>query len=202
MLQPNRASLVSSGTEPAPTAQEPTQKTEFNEEDLSFLDAPKVEPTQNDPTTDEGFTAFGEQFKKYTGVDFKQAVDMLSELQQTKQQQVVQQQVTNLQNTWGVDSAETDRRLALIRQRFQKYPPQLQAQLDNEEGARLIWAKLQMESQTQVPQLDRASNRTATASSKWMYTQSQITGMDNDTYRKEADRISYAYQNGLVNKDA
>lgn len=196
-----RVSLV-----PEHSEQEQPQQEALSDVDLSMLDLPaEPQPTQQQQPEqqsqpDAEFESFSQQFQKYTGVDFKSAVNLMQEMQQFKAQQVVQQQESQLQQVWGVQGEEYTQRINAVRERFAKYPKDLQAKLDNVEGAQLIWAKLQQEQALgkSVPSLDRGAP--APRQTKYMYTEQQILKMSNDEYAKNAQRIAYAWQNGLVQR--
>ncbi|MBD2200155.1 MULTISPECIES: hypothetical protein [Calothrix] len=202
-LEPSRATLYSPDIEPVEDLQEDNYIDE-QPQDLSYLDLPQEINNVNEPpqySTPE-FKQFNEQFKQYAGVDFKEAVNMVQELQAFKQQQTVNSQLNTLKQEWGVDDKEVTQRLELIRERFVKYPPQLQAQLDNPEGAKLIWAKLEQERQvSSVPQLDRGRRTTPGSNTKYLFSKSQIDKMSDSEYRQNANKIMYAYANGLVSNN-
>ena len=198
-IQAKRAELVSS----QPQMQEPSNgEAGVSDVDLSFLDLPSEAPketqqAQADQNTPE-FKAFAEQFKQFSGVEFQEAINTLNDLRGYRQAQIIAEQKRNLQQAWGVDEQVLNQRLQLVQERFNKYPKAMQAQLDNEEGARLIWAKLQLEQQDNTPpKMDRAK-ATVPASGKYMFSESQIQKMSDTEYKQNVDRITYAYKNGLV----
>lgn len=182
-----------------------SESTEASDIDLSMLDLPEEkteETTEEDIRTAPGYKEFSEDFKKFTGLELDKAVELIGELQTYKQQQVIDTQKRQLETAWGVSGSEFDARLAQVQERFTKYPPELQARLDNPEGAQLIWAKIQQEqvaksNSKKVPQLQKGSKATA-QSSKYLFTRQQIAQMNNAEYTKNAQKIAYAYQNGLV----
>jgi len=91
-------------------------------DDIDALEIPEGQPqtpeptpdTPVDPTTQEGFTAFSEQFQKYVGVDLKEAMtsyqsmtDAASrageQLSQLRNQVAAQQQRLDIQVAWSND---------------------------------------------------------------------------------------------------
>lgn len=208
LIRPSMAQLVSD----APSSDEELQQQEdslSDEEkdleslDLSALDLPQEESKQEPQTTPE-YKKFEEDFKKYLGLDLKEAIQTVQELQSFKQQQIIDSQKQQLKQTWGVSDDEFDYRMKLVLDRFSKYSPDMQARLDNLEGAQLIWAKIQQEqlrskSNKQVPSLDKATTTIPNpGSNKYLFTREQIAKMSNDEYARNADKIAYAFANGLV----
>lgn len=214
-IQPRRATInwdteLSSESEPSEQASQPANDSsveKVGDIDLSVLDLPEQEQAQQE--TDEPelpsepeYIQFAEGFKKYTGVDFQQALGLMQELQQFRAEQVVSQQRSELQSAWGISGSEFEERLSLVNERFARYDDNIRAQLNSPQGAQLIWAKIQQEQQQRtqknVPALDRSNNKVTGGSDKYLYTRQQIAKMSNDEYSKEAGRIQYAYANGLV----
>jgi len=209
----NQRPAMDSGNDPRDrgktyVSQETQQAPSVNGVDLSMLDVPNAPATQTpppvqvDPAQFKAFTEFAEQFKSYTGMDFKQATDTLARLSRKEQED-------NLREAWDVNRSEFNRRMSAVKERFAQYPKEMQAKLDNPEGAQLIWAKLQLEQQQspavpqkQVPRFDRSSSSGDVPQSRYQFTQSQIEGMSNKEYARNADRIASAYANGQVDMGA
>lgn len=175
--------------------------------DLSMLDLPEETPPADeklpDPVDDAGFAAFAQQFQKYTGVDFKEAISTFSELQQFRVQQKVETEKSELMQAWGVSGTDFDSRLSEVKERFAKYSPEMQAKLNNPQGAQLIWAKIEQErgqkKTKEVPALDRGrKSAPASGKSQYDYTRAQINSMSNEEYAKNANRIAAAFAAGRV----
>ena len=86
---------------------------------------------------------------------------------------------------------------------IQKKNPEMFKKLDNVEGVKLIWAKIESEKQkgnkAQVPSVQTSGNRTpATSKSAFDFTYSQLQKMSRDEYAKNAKRIERAFAQGRV----
>jgi hypothetical protein len=194
---------------------ESTQPPTENElPDLSELDLPEQQP-QAEPTAEAApelpdspeAKKFAEDFKKYLGFDVTELQTGVKELQQYREQIAQEKakvdqdrQLDALSKEWGLDRTELDNRMTQVVERFNQYPPEMQQRLDNLEGAKLIWAKIEQEQgQNKVPQFQKSGSRVTTGK-KFLFTQSEIANMPNDEYQRNADRIVHAYKQGLVDK--
>jgi hypothetical protein len=151
--------------------------------------------------------AFVAQFEQVTGIkpeQFGQAVQQFQQMQQSFAQQQAQQQMTTLRQEWG---AEFDTVMPEISKRFAALPPQMQAGLDNIDGARLIYAQVMQERAaqgTQVPyaqppRYDRPSvPQNLQRQQEPQFTKDQIRNMSESEYSKNQSAIAYAFANGLV----
>jgi hypothetical protein len=90
-----------------------------------------------------------DEFKKVMGIDpleaFQAVQNTQTQLQQIeawRQQVAVERQMDALKQEWGQDFDTT---FVEVRQRFQQLPPQMQAALDNLDGARLLAAQIRAE---------------------------------------------------------
>lgn len=135
---------------------------------------------------------------------FGQAVQQFQQMQQVVAQQAAQQQMATLRQEWG-DSFDTV--MPEISKRFAALPPQMQASLDNLDGARLLYAQIMQEKSAQGPQVpyaqppryDRPSvPQNLQKSQEPQFTKEQIRSMSESDYIKNQSAISYAYQHGLV----
>lgn len=160
---------------------------------------PEVTP---EPTADADFAKFNEDFKKYAGVDFKEAMESFKFVQQKYHEQAVNEQKQALANEWGVQGEEFESRLTQVRERWSNLKPELQKQYDTNDGIKLIWTyieKEQAKSQKVVPGLQRSSTKIPAGSQpKYDFSQRQIDKMTNDEYQKNSGRIMTAYANGRV----
>lgn len=191
--------------QPSPNNQMPS----LDELDLP-TQQPQATPTQEQqvkpelPDTEEA-RKFAKDFKEYLGFDITELRTGMEELNQLRQSireqevaKVHQTEMQTLQKEWGVDESEFDGRMNRILERFQKYSPDMQKRLDNLEGAKLIWAKLQQEDMTNnVPQFQSSSAKT-NGGKKPMFTKAEIKGMSREEYERNADAILKAYKLGLV----
>lgn len=184
--------------------QETPQIEQSYDEELAAALAAQNQPNEApvDPGNDPDFAKFNEDFKKYAGVDFKEAVESFKYVQQIQQQQRVNEQKQVLANEWGVDGGELESRLGQVRERWLRLKPELQQQYDTNDGIKLIWTyieKEQAKNQKVVPGLQRNSTKIPAGSQpKYDYSQRQIDKMNNEEYAKNANRIMQAYANGRV----
>lgn len=200
-------------TPPEDVSETPSVATE-PAKDLSWLDKPPS-PTQETqappkPATPE-FEKFSSDFEQVLGFPLEELRAGMSELQQFRQQvaqtetrNAIQQQESALQQEWGVSGDDFADRMEVIRQRFKSYSPEIQQRLDNVEGARLIWAKLQQEeSETGIPVFQRSTGtgRTNVGKNKPQFTRSEIQRMSPDVYERYSAQIYSAYQQGLILDD-
>lgn len=181
--------------------------------DLSELDVPTQQPVQTQPQAEPTALPdtpeakkFAEDFKNYLGFDITELRTGVQELQKYRQQvaqeaaQAAQvKQTASLQQEWGLQGDAFDSRMSQIVERFKQYSPEMQKRLDNVEGAKLIWAKIQEESKnSDVPQFMKSSPGVSSGGKKPMFTRAEIMNMSKEQYAKNADRILKAYQLGLV----
>lgn len=182
---------------------------ELSEEDelLKLLDeaeAPEAEDSEEPETEedkdDEDFTAkFEQHFEKTFGMKPDEAVSLVQELVQERLDREVRGQLAELQQAWGTDESETQQRLEAIREVYNTLSPDKQARFNNVKGAQAIWNR--MVSTGKAPKVLRGKTATPTKSkTQPMYTQKQIDDMPLKEYEKQAQRIAYAYANGLVAK--
>lgn len=214
-FQGTRATIVSPVTEttvPSQDEQNVDSEPVIAEEqgDTDELDAllaglSDEEETVNDETTseDKPSAGFVEEFEQQFGMSVADAKALVQELAAERSDRTVRQQQADLATHWGVSTDEVTQRLMVVRQFWEKLPADKQAQYDNAEGAKAIYAKLLASNKAGTPKLDRnSSKRTEGSSSKYMYTQEQINALmrNPEEYAKEADNILRAYQLGKVKK--
>lgn len=184
-------------------------------EELELPETSEVKPSEK--ATDEKLDIpdtpeakkFAEDFKQYLGFDIEELRGGMKELQQLRQEAIQIQQkaaqereMNTLREEWGIDQGNFDERMKMIVQRFSAYPPEMQKRLDNIEGAKLIWAKLEQEQAKQpVPKFQKSTGKTSLGKQP-MFTKSEIDSMSSSEYAKNADKILKAYRLGLVNLDA
>ncbi len=188
--------------------------------DLAWLDLPEdlgVESVADAPEIPDTPEAkkFAEDFKQYMGFDVDELRDGMKEFKRMNEEIVayrnekaLKQQLNQVKSKWGIDDTAFDARMNQVVERFNKYPPEMKAKLDNPEGIELIWAKIQQEQQSQVarpnvPQFERSRSVAPSANGrpKPMFSRSQILAMDEATYAQHASDITYAYTNGLVSQE-
>jgi hypothetical protein len=180
------------GQQPQP--QEPQQQqTQQQEQQYQYLDS-QME------------NALNEYMQSKFGVSPDEFNQRFSELQQFRQQQLIQQQQSELQKEWG---NQFDERLNLVKEYFNNnLTPEQQSALDNADGAKLIWAKIQQEQSANQPNVpnyqQQSSNQTPmqrvnnASTPNYMFTRSQIDSMSTQEYQKNIKDIEYAFVNGLV----
>ena len=150
--------------------------------------------------------ALNEYMQTKFGVSPDEFNQRFSELQQFRQQQLIQQQQSELQKEWG---NQFDERLNLVKEYFNNnLTPEQQSALDNADGAKLIWARIQQEQSANQPNVpnyqQQSSNQTPmqrvnnASTPNYMFTRSQIDSMSTQEYQKNIKDIEYAFVNGLV----
>lgn len=200
----------------APASQPPstTQQPPVSEEqDLSWLSPPADTPSESQvglPDTPEA-KKFAADFQQYLGFSVDELRAGIQEMQQMRQHfsQVeinarVQRQQQELSEAWGISGDDLNDRLDIVRERFSKLPPEMQSRLDNPEGAKLIWARLQQEEQqTGIPVFQRSTGlgMSNAGKPKPQFTRSQIQRLSPQQYERYAPQILQAYQQGLVVDD-
>jgi len=216
--------LYGQGVEPVEetATEQPSEQTATQEQptdDLSYLALPEdfgiatqtpqptipaVAPIVDTPAAREAAKALGYSLEDINAfiAQSTQAAQKVSQYENAIRQQ---RQLSQLQTEWGVDRAEFQNRMSAITERFKKYDKATQQRLDTVEGAKLIWAYLQQQQQQSkpnVPQFQKSAPNAPTPGTqpKYMFTQAQIDSMSNEEYRKNSDRILYAYTNNLVKK--
>jgi hypothetical protein len=195
-------------------AEEEAQLPSAEEVDLSIFDdietpeqEEKVEEEDNEPETLE-FTKFKDDFKKHLGLDLEEALIAVQELQNLRAELYIKEQERDIQDSWGVDNDTFKKRMKDVRAyafTLAETKPELFKKLDNVEGVKLIWSKLEQDrqrvslQQKQVPGIQRNSQRTPEGTSKkYEYTYSQIQNMSRTDYEKSATRIAQAFASGRV----
>lgn len=180
-------------------------------EDLG-VDTSEKQDVPELPDTEEA-KKFAEQFQQYLGIsvdefrnaaqDYRKTIEYVNEV---RAEQERKQALSSLQSEWGVDSNEVQQRLEKVQERFNKYPEEMRNRLDNLEGAKLIWAKIQSEEQAQktqpdVPQFQKsktAGQAPKAGSNQVRFTREQIAKMTPQEYEANNEEIIEAYRLGLV----
>lgn len=182
--------------------------------DLSLFDGlessneEKLEESEEQKQEAPEFTKFKEDFKKHLGVELDEALGAVKELQSLRAELYIKEQERSIQNSWGVDDSTFQSRMQEVRAyaaNVAKTKPELFQKLDNPEGVKLIWAKLEQDKQRskpqakQVPGLQRNSQRVPEgAAPKYEFTYSAIQKMSREDYEKNAGRIANAFATGRV----
>ena len=178
--------------------------------------APQSAPQQPPPTApatfdlpdDDNAKAFKTAFEKYLGFPLEDLKTYAQQYQQSQEaikqlqaQNYERNSVQSLAQEWGVDYTTAQSRLNLVKERFNQYDQNMQARLDNLEGAKLIWSRLELErnQKSQIPQFQRSSSMSNIGTANdYMFTEKQLDSMSSDEYAQNADRIYQAYAMGLV----
>ena len=197
------------------TPSDPNGLPRIDELDLAAQPAPQQTPpsTSVSPSTfelpdDENAKAFKSAFEKYLGFPLEDLKTYSQQYQQS-QEAIKQLQAQNyernsvqaLAQEWGVDYTTAQSRLNSVKERFNQYDQNMQARLDNLEGAKLIWSRLELErnQKSQIPQFQRSSSMSNIGTAnEFMFTEKQLDSMSPDEYAQNADRIYQAYAMGLV----
>lgn len=196
-------------TEPAPDSEDlldlPSLDDPLPKEEPDLPDVPKEEVE-----LDEKFAKY---FEKSTGMPMEEFGATLHEIrtivkeigaeglkngiafirasQEAQQIEAVRSEVDKL---WGVSREETLKRLEQIKPYFDRMPKEKQRLYDTPEGADLIWRSIQ--SQTTKTQTSKTGKNPA--GRRYVYTQAQIDAMSKEEYAANADKITQAYNKGLV----
>lgn len=152
-------------------------------------------PSREEPEIDlEAYSKFDTQLQQYFGINGDELKEGISFVRQFRQEQ----QLNSLRQEWG-EGFESQ--FQAVRQRWEKLPQDMQMALDNIEGAKLIAAQIAMENQKagQSPMFDRSKGSSVRAQqSQYKFTKSELEGLSNADYAKNAKIITDAYQRGLV----
>lgn len=216
VLHTNNAQLVSIGDDYqtlVPPAGDPTQlpqgETQYQGEkqqhDSSVAPQPQISQL---PELDEQGQQWWNQFQQYTGLtrdQFTQGVQQLQQLPNIQQFVQTQQREAQVQQLRS-ELPDFDTVMPIIAERFRQLPPQMQAALDNVDGAKLLYSQILAERQaqgtkvpgTQPPRFDRTQVPKTNNSQEPQFTRAQIQSMSDEDYAKNARAIQYAYENGLV----
>jgi hypothetical protein len=165
-IQVNRASVlhptdntvyrggdVVTGESEASTA-EPTTPTTLAEpttsEEPDELDIILSEEETPAPLEGGDFEAFNEQFKKYMGIDLKDAtakfetlVAQYEAVVANQNAQSAQVALAHLTQTWGVSPEEVDRRVEQVLKVADKLSPAERAKYDSAEGVAQLWDRIE-----------------------------------------------------------
>lgn len=171
-------------------------------------ETPTSIPSTFDLPDDEGAKAFKSAFEKYLGFPLEDLKTYSQQYQQSQQaikqlqaQNYERNSVQSLAQEWGVDYTTAQSRLNSVKERFNQYDQNMQARLDNLEGAKLIWSRLELErnQKSQIPQFQRSSSMSNIGTANdYMFTEKQLDNMSPEEYAQNADRIFQAYAMGLV----
>lgn len=131
---------------------------------------------------------------KELGVDgLKNGIAFIKASQQAQQIESVRAEVDKL---WGVSREESLKRLEEIKPYFDRMSKEKQKLYDTPEGADLIWRSIQSKSPSTKTQASKSGKNPA--GRRYVYTQTQIDAMSKEEYAANADKITKAYQQGLV----
>ena len=100
--------------------------------------------------TSEKLVKINTDFKEATGIDLKEGYELMVEMRaelnaikEGKQQETLQSAATKLQEAWGVNDAEVQRRAAEVAAYAAKLPESMRQAIDNVDGIQLAWQHLQ-----------------------------------------------------------
>ncbi len=184
----------------------------------SLEDEPPIEPDLELPEKDEEMVLdekFAKYFEKATGMPIKDFGETLFEIkslvkeigaeglksgiafikasQQAQQIEAVRSEVDKL---WGVPREESLKRLEQIKPYFDRMSKEQQKLYDTPTGADLIWRSIQAKSPSTKTQTSKSGKNPS--GRRYVFTQSQIEAMSKEEYAAKADKITEAYQKGLV----
>lgn len=198
---------------PQPEPEEDTDLIELPDLDAETPDEEEETPEEDDKplTLDEKFT---EYFTKQTGVEVQEFAEIvkavrdvfkevggadnlregLAELKNVRIAQQIIAQQDELAKMWDVDVNEVKSRLAEIKPYFEKLPKKDRPLYDNPKGADVLWRSIQANG----AKTKSTKSSPNSSGKRYLFTQQQIDAMSADEYRQNADKITYAYTNGLV----
>jgi hypothetical protein len=149
-------------TTTAPEATETTSNDELSlQEQLELHDSLNPASAEDTPTeaatedgtpdwTSEKLVKINSEFKEVTGIDLKEGYDLMVEMRaelaaikEGKQQETLQSAATKLQEAWGVNDAEVQRRASEVAAYAAKLPESMRQAIDNVDGIQLAWQHLQ-----------------------------------------------------------
>lgn len=144
----------------APAAEESNNELSLQEQ-LALHDSLNPEKPEDAPTgaaaedgtpdwTSEKLVKINTDFKEATGIDLKEGYELMVEMRaelnaikENKQQETLQSAATKLQEAWGVNDAEVQRRAAEVAAYAAKLPESMRQAIDNVDGIQLAWQHLQ-----------------------------------------------------------
>jgi hypothetical protein len=197
----------------------PVEKKDDDLLDLPSLEDPLTKEEEDDLKLPEEEVVLDEKFAKYfekaTGMPIKDFGETLHEIkalvkdvgaeglkngiafikasQQVQQIEAVRSEVDKL---WGVPREETLKRLEKVKERWDRMPRAQQVLYDTPEGADLIWRSIEAKAPSTKTQTSKSGKNPA--GRRYVYTQTQLDAMSKDEYAANADKITAAYQKGLV----
>lgn len=167
------------------------------EPDLVEEQSTEQEPEEDSEQKVEPSAEFGEQFKAVFGMDTTEAVSLVNELANFRDE-------VQLMRTWGVAAHEYDNRIGAVKEFFSTLPEDSREQFNNPQGAIAIWNHLEKTGKVvpSTPRSGRAKSSVRSGASKppaaELLKRSDILAMDDSTYRANYARISKAFQEGRV----
>ena len=163
---------------------------------------------------DEKFSAY---FEKQTGMPMQEFSDTLREIQTivrevgandlkegiafikaSRQAQAIEDVRNEADAFWDVTREETVKRLTAIQPYFNKLSKEDKKLYDTVKGADILWRSYLAERGDNDTKTKTTKSGTKTGGRRFLYTQQDIDSMSSDEYKQNADRITYAYTNGLV----
>lgn len=170
-------------------------------EELDLIEDLGVEEQKVDYATPEA-KKLDEDLRKVLGYgleDIAQGAKALKQVQEHFQKIQAQQAVTEtkqvLTQVWNVSGSELDARIDQVIDRFEKYPKEMQARLDNLEGIKLIWAKIEQENaakRAKTPTFLSSKGQQASGAKKQL-TRQEIAKMSQAEYESRQDEIMQFY---------
>lgn len=163
-------------------------------------DLAEPQPTEEEPTeeTDEPSSEFGEQFKAVFGMDTTEAVSLVNELANFRDE-------VQLMRQWGVAASEYDSRIGQVKEFYNTLPENSREQFNNPQGAVAIWNHLAQNGKVQSPSTSRSGRAKSSVRSSVskppaaeIIKRSDILSMDDNTYRANYARITKAFSEGRV----
>lgn len=149
-----------------------------------------------------------ESFKDVLGVDLRETHNMVQQLreqysaiQERQAEQALQAQLSSLQDSWGVNEAELNRRVNAVVEYASKLPEALRAQVDNPEGFKLIWSRIEQAKSTPVSAKTSGKSET---SPQYKFRKSELAEMmmtRPEEYSARQAEIAAAYAKGQVLND-
>lgn len=138
------------------------------------------------------------------GIDLDVATASLTDLQQFRNQQIIDAQLNELRNDWGDDFTSNYNEVKKY------FVEKLGANpaFDTVEGARMIWARIAQErgqlepkGRKKSPSVTTTTKKTQPGSKTYKFRQSEIMSMSSEEYNRRADEITQAWMNGQVDRN-
>lgn len=171
----------------SPTTPEPVEPTPTEPPTAS----PTTPEPQNDGTQDgEGKDAMREALKALMREEFGIDPDEFKQQQETQR---LSQDISTLENIWGVTRQEVGERLSVLSQSLSTMSPDLQKAFSTPQALSILWQAVQSQ-QAQTAPVWQGGQNTFSPTPATRLTQAEIDGMSRDEYARRQPEIIAYYQ--------